>query len=1133
MQQADFSHIFQHLVSTSRDGYWIVDRSGRFLDVNDSYCDMCGYSKDELRSMHIWEIDELDNAQQVARKMDKIASSGSLTFTTKHRKKEGASFHVEMTASYIEQDDGLFVAFCRDISDRIKSESQVKRTADLLLRSQAIAHVGSWEYHLVEDTLTWTDEVFRIFGYEPGSLMPTLDFFMQCVHEDDRNYVDRTYRSSVERGDNSYSFEHRIVRPDTGEIRYVHEKCDHVKDSDGQIIRSIGMVQDITDSRIAKEKLRKNEELLKESQRVARLGHYTLNVTSGIWTSSDYLDHLFGINDSFKRDVQGWLQLIHPDDVEDMSEYLTHHVLENHQRFDKEYRIVNHKTGTTIWVHGLGDLKLGRDNNPIEMIGTIQDITERRESESEIIRLEAMQRAMISNISDVIGILEPDGTIRYKSGNIEPIFKWKPQELIGRPAWDTVHENEIPRLKMIFTDLLKQPRNRTTLEFTYKRGDGEYVPVESTATNLVDDPQIQGVLLNYRDISERKQQEEELRQSEARFKALHNASFGGIAIHDQGRILECNQGLSDITGFSYDELIGMDGLNLISDSTRDKVLENIQRGYEKPYDVLGVRKNGEEYPLRLEARNIPYRGHEVRVVEFRDITKEKQDEVALRESEEHTRSILKAIPDILFEFDNLGTYLYVYAPDPERLLFPEEEFINRVVDDVMPEDMARMTHDVIFQTLKLRIPIEFGYQLDMDGEPGYYEGRMVPKGNSRTLLVLRDVSEQAKLEQERARLEHELLHAQKMDTVGRLAGGVAHDFNNMLGVIIGNIELIRSGVISEWETSTELAQIEHAATRSADLTRQLLAFARKQTITPQILSLNDTISGMLKMLQRLIGENIDLVWSPASSLWPVKIDPSQVDQVLTNLLVNARDAIDGIGEIRIETENVEVDAGYSRANPGLTPGRYTMFSVSDNGCGMDESVKTMLFEPFYTTKPQGEGTGLGLATVYGIVQQNNGYISVQSEKDKGSVFRIYLPMVKTEDVIRQHTGKGTIPGGSEKILLVEDEEALLTLTKKMLEHLGYTVYATTSPGEALELSRSLGQELNLLLTDVMMPDMDGRELADHLLQIHPYLRVLFMSGYTSTIITRNSDLIEYGSFLQKPFTRRHLAETVRLVLDQD
>ena len=345
--------------------------------------------------------------------------------------------------------------------------------------------------------------------------------------------------------------------------------------------------------------------------------------------------------------------------------------------------------------------------------------------------------------------------------------------------------------------------------------------------------------------------------------------------------------------------------------------------------------------------------------------------------------------------------------------------------------------------------------------------------------LIGEIVERKRAEEEKDALQRQLQQAQKMESVGRLAGGVAHDFNNMLSAILGHAELAMMQYSPSEPLQDDLKAIKRAAQRSADLVRQLLAFARKQTVAPIILDFNATVSGMLKMLRRLIGEDIDLVWMPAAGLWPVKIDPSQIDQLLANLCVNARDAIAGVGKITIETENTAFDEAYCAVHPGFTCGEYVMLAMSDDGCGMNKEVLDHLFEPFFTTKEVGKGTGLGLATVYGIVKQNEGFINVYSEPDKGTTFKIYLPRFVGEAVVPTAISKAETPKGhGEMVLLVEDEAVILNVGRTMLERLGYTVLTASTPGEALRQTEAHAAEIRLLITDVIMPEMNGRELAE-------------------------------------------------------
>ncbi len=384
---------------------------------------------------------------------------------------------------------------------------------------------------------------------------------------------------------------------------------------------------------------------------------------------------------------------------------------------------------------------------------------------------------------------------------------------------------------------------------------------------------------------------------------------------------------------------------------------------------------------------------------------------------------------------------------------------------------------------------------------------------------------------ERINLEAQLRQTQKMEAVGQLAGGVAHDFNNMLSVITGHAELALENQDLDDHLRKDLQEILKASLRSTDITRQLLAFARKQTIMPKIFDLNEAVEGMLNLLRRLIGEDIDLDWRPGATLWPVKMDPSQFDQILANLCVNARDAIGGVGRITVETGKAVFDETYCREHKEISPGEYTMLAVKDNGHGMDKTTREKIFEPFFTTKDVGKGTGLGLSTVYGIIKQNEGLINVFSEPESGSTFKIYLPrQADKSDPEREASAESQDLMGHETILVVEDEIMHLELVELMLKRYGYLVLTASHPNVALQKAKGHSGEIHLLLTDMVMPEMSGRELSEAMTSLYPDIRCLFMSGYTDDIIMHQG-IIEKGiPFIQKPFSVQNLAAKVRQIL---
>ena len=508
---------------------------------------------------------------------------------------------------------------------------------------------------------------------------------------------------------------------------------------------------------------------------------------------------------------------------------------------------------------------------------------------------------------------------------------------------------------------------------------------------------------------------------------------------------------------------------------------------------------------------------------------------ALLESEKRYRSL----------FENHHTIMLLIDPEKEVIVdanpaalwfygWSKEAFQGKPVSEIntLPPEKHR---EILRAALKRdRNHFIFKHYL-ADGsirDVEVYSGPIEMGGKSFLYSMVYDITKRFQEEKEKEKLRLQLIQAQKMESVGRLAGGVAHDYNNMLSVIIGYATVAIEKLSPNSTLHSDISMILRAANRSVEITRQLLAFARRQPITPKVLNLNDTVASMMKMLQRLIGEDIHLSWEPGDDLWPVKIDPVQVDQILANLSVNARDAIENVGKVAIQTKSVILDESYCRKRPGFKPGEFVMLAVSDNGCGMDQEVLANAFDPFFTTKEVGYGTGLGLSTVYGIVKQNKGLIDIESEPGKGTTIRIYFPKYEKEAVRVLSAAPFSTPAGAgEMVLVVEDEPLLLKLTEKMLTKLGYKVIGAETPTKALKLAESHVEEIALLLTDVVMPEMTGRELAEKMKLLFPNLNVLYMSGYAANLIAHHGVLESGVCFIPKPFSESELATEVKKALN--
>jgi two-component system cell cycle sensor histidine kinase/response regulator CckA len=514
----------------------------------------------------------------------------------------------------------------------------------------------------------------------------------------------------------------------------------------------------------------------------------------------------------------------------------------------------------------------------------------------------------------------------------------------------------------------------------------------------------------------------------------------------------------------------------------------------------------------------------------------RQAEEARQNTDEKYRQLFEAGADAIVLIDNLsGRILEANTAACSLYGYSREEILalNNTDLSAEPDDTHKVTTGTpVVRERVVSIPLRWHRKKDGTRVPVEITGRFfIHDGRPVHVAAIRDISRRLAAEDEKAKLQAQLLQSQKVESVGRLAGGVAHDFNNMLGVILGHTGLALEQAGDAHPLHNDLVEIQKAANRSADLTRQLLAFARRQTIMPRVLDLNETVEGMLNMLRRLIGEQITMEWSPGTGLPPVKIDPSQVSQVLVNLSVNARDAIDEVGTVTIATSAAEIDAAYCADHGEGVPGRYLLLTVNDTGCGMSPEMMVHLFEPFFTTKRVGQGTGLGLATVHGIVKQNGGFVTVDSVPGQGSTFRIYLPeYAGARTPQAADASKAAEPRGVETVLLVEDEPALVNVARRMLERLGYKVLAATSPTEAIKLAEGYPDPIHVIIADVVMPEMNGRDLASRISTLSPNIRRIFMSGYPADVMARDG-LIEDGVyFLHKPFSSSALATIVREAL---
>ena len=749
---------------------------------------------------------------------------------------------------------------------------------------------------------------------------------------------------------------------------------------------------------------------------------------------------------------------------------------------------------------------------------------------------ESLFRNLFEYHATVQLVIDPvSGNIIYANNSAATFYGWSREQLQQMRIQDinTLSPEEIKQ------EMEKARTNQLIhFEFHHRLADGSIRDVEVVSSKI----EAKGKDLLHsviHDITARKQAEKALRESEESFSQLFDSApvpMAYVTDVEGYRGTTWNEAWYKTFGYAREQAEGRSGNHIglwVNPSDRSRFIEMAKRqNYVADFETLLRRSDGSIRNCSLFASFIDKTGYRLLMAVYLDITDRKRAEEALR----FNQFAIDHMADAAFWMTSDARIFYVNQAACRALGYSSDELVQMTVTDIDPEFSMEMWSEywnelrekehIVFQTTH-RAKDGRIYPVEIQANFLEFEGCEY------NCAFARDITERKRVDKEREKLQAQLNQAQKMESVGRLAGGVAHDFNNMLGAILGYTELGMLGISPTDPIHGTLTDIQKAAQRSVNLTRQLLAFARKQTVAPKLLDLNETVEGTLKLLRQLIGENIDLAWLPGKDLGPVRMDPSQIEQLLANLCVNARDAIHDTGKINIETGTVTFDETYCAAHVGFVPGKYVLLAVSDDGCGMDAETLSHLFEPFFTTKEVGKGTGLGLATVYGIVKQNNGFIDAYSEPGLGTTFKIYLPRHATEAGRTTKMGAAQSAAiGHETILLVEDEPMILDITTKMLERQGYTVIAAATPGEAIRLAREHAGEIHLLMTDVVMPEMNGRNLAKNLLSLYPKLKRLFMSGYTADVIAHHGVLDEGVQFIQKPFSVQTLAARVRVVLDE-
>jgi PAS domain S-box-containing protein len=773
------------------------------------------------------------------------------------------------------------------------------------------------------------------------------------------------------------------------------------------------------------------------------------------------------------------------------------------------------------------------------LLTVFRDTTDRKQAERALRESEGRYRSLVESSADGIFVNKGGRIVFANPALLRMLGADSPDQVLGRSPFEIIHPDYHPLVRERIRAILETRRPVPFIEEKYVRFDGTTIDVEIAAAPFEDRGEV-AILVTSRDVTERKRAEDALRREREFVRLVLDTDPNLIFVKDaDGRFVLANKALADLYDTTPEGLVGrMPGRDLPAPAElpeyRRVDQEVLRTGRPVAVDETNTRPGGRTRWFHTIKAPLALPGGTTHVLGISaDVTQRRQVEEALRERKELFRTVLNHVPCGVFRKDRDSVYLGCNDQIARDLgLASSEELVGRTERDVAldPEEAARS------RECDLRV-VETGEPLlnveEVQTRPGGTKAVIltsrVPLRDASgavvgVLGVYQDITD-------RKRIEEQLRQAQKMEAVGQLAGGVAHDFNNLLTIINGYSDLLLQTLPADDPSRVLVEEIYKAGQRSAGLTRQLLAFSRRQVVAPRVLDLNALVCNAGKMLRRVIGEDVRLTTALDSGLCTVRADPGQIEQVLLNLAVNARDAMPTGGRLTIETRNVDLDDDYARTHPGARGGPHVLLAVSDTGCGMPPEVKARVFEPFFTTKGPGKGTGLGLATVYGIVQQAGGHVGVSSEVGVGTTFEVYLPRENTPAAAKPRSGLLAPPRGTETVLLVEDEDGVRALTRCVLTGCGYTVLEAAEGDEAVRAAAGHTGPIHLLVSDVVMPGPGGRAVADRVAELRPGVRVLFVSGYTDDVVVRHGVLQEGVSFLQKPFSPIVLAHRVREILD--
>ncbi len=1103
--------VLEHIFNESLDIMMIVNEDGEVLKVSRAIGDILGFAPEDFEGQPISLLFASHAKQSPDDLLAKLRVYGGVFDGQEILRADGSVCLMDVTATVLPWRDGraIFTTF-REVTERKQIENKlqenekqyrtiIENTFDLIIS------------YLPDGTIIYASPQAKYYGYQPSEMIGRS--LSEFIHPDDRERVMTNLRQTIHAVD-EFLTESRIVGKD-GTIYHVEEVGKIVRDGN-KIIQITAVIRDISDRKRAEEIINQRDELIKNT--IESLGHpfyvidaedYTIklaNSAAGMKISSEQSTcYALTHNRTTPCDtseIHCPLEIVkrtgQPARVE-------------HTHYDREGNL------RIFEVHGYPIF--GPQGKVSQIIEYSLDITDRKRAEEALKQSERRFQELFDSVMEGISLVDENEVVQYCNPAFAGIFEEdSPEQMVGKNLLTYIPEEERSRILHETEKLKEGIPSQYEMEIVTAKNKRKFVYVSITGRYNEEGRYI-GAFGAVQDITDRKRTLEALRDNEEKYRTLYSSMNEGVALHeiiydDDGAaidylFLDVNPAYEKILGLEQEQVIARKGTEVYQ--TDEAPFLDIYARVASSGDPVIFEEHIESLKktFRISVFS-PRRGRFATI--FEDVTQHKQfeDQIKMlgRLPEENPSPVLRVDVDGVL----------IYANEQSRQLLLDW---NTEVGNPIPDQWWRMAGEALKSNEQNEIEFECGaatYLMFIKpvAEAGYVN------------MYALDITDHRRTEKALLESEEQLLHAQKMEAIGRLAGSVAHDFNNLISVITGHTELLLHRLDPDSPLGHNVREIKETANRASSLTRQLLAFSRKQVLAPKVLNINDIVDNVQTMLQRLIGENIELVTATDAALKPVKADPGQMEQVLMNLVINARDALPDGGRITIATANTVFDEKNAR-ELGINAGPYIRLTVSDTGTGMDEDTMAHIFEPFFTTKEAGKGTGLGLSTVYGIITQSGGHIKVESEPGDGTTFIIHLSQV---DISAETTTAEPSCRREEIILVVEDEEGVRDMVCKTLRSMGHEIITAHDGADALEKYEQHTGSIHLLLTDVVMPHMSGIDLAETLIAQHPGLKVIFMSGYTSSDVVKESPAGKGSSFLEKPFTLDHLCHTVRTALDQ-